>query len=91
MILRELFYYDKDENGEDPMDSRYNPSDDKSVMKKSFNRRTRLTLKQINRARRASELHDKERSDELVNIRKMYGIISQANMTNDGGNEFGGI
>jgi len=40
-------------------------------------RKTRLTLNQINRARKASELHIKEKQEELDFIRQMYGIAAQ--------------
>jgi hypothetical protein len=40
-------------------------------------RKTRLTLSQINRARKASELHTTEKAGELEFIRQMYGIAAQ--------------
>ena len=40
-------------------------------------RKTRLTLRQINRARKASELHASEKTGELDFIRQMYGIAAQ--------------
>jgi hypothetical protein len=47
-------------------------------VKKSDTRKTRLTLRQINRVRKASELHKEEQDKELVFIRQMYGIAAQA-------------
>ena len=44
-------------------------------------RKTRLTLQLINRARKASELHDKEKVNEIEFVRKMYGIAAQAQAT----------
>ena len=41
-------------------------------------RQTRLTLRQINRARKASELHTKEKAKENEFVRQMYGIAAQA-------------
>jgi len=41
-------------------------------------RKTRLTLRQINRARKAAELHTKEQGKELDFVRQMYGIAAQA-------------
>ena len=76
MILREIFYFDKNtlENGEN---KGYSPSEDQSIVSKDDTRKTRLTLDQINRARKASELHIKEKQEELDFIRQMYGIAAQ--------------
>lgn len=77
MILRELFYFNK-ENLELEQDDRYEPQYDKSIVNLDDTRKTRLTLKQINRARKASELHDKEKANELDFVRQMYGMAAQA-------------
>jgi len=77
MILRELFYFDK-ETIEPTEDDRYDPQYDDSVVKINDTRKTRLTLRQINRARKASELHTKEKAGELDFVRQMYGIAAQA-------------
>lgn len=77
MILRELFYYDK-ETLEPTEDSSYEPQYDTSVVKSSDTRKTRLTLRQINRARKASDVHTKEQANELEFVRQMYGIAAQA-------------
>jgi len=77
MILRELFYYDK-ETVEPVEDDRYNPQYDDSIVDLDDTRKTRLTLRQINRARKASELHTTEKADELDFVRQMYGIAAQA-------------
>ena len=76
MILRELFYYDK-ETLEPTEDQSYDPQYDNSVVKASDNRKTRLTLRQINRARKAAEVHTKEKANEVEFVRQMYGIASQ--------------
>ena len=76
MILRELFYYDK-ETLEPVEDNRYQPQYDDSIVDFDDTRKTRLTLNQINRARKASELHIKEKQEELDFIRQMYGIAAQ--------------
>jgi|TARA_B110000908_G_C10023932_1_gene344157 hypothetical protein len=76
MILRELFYFDK-ETVESTEDDRYDPRYDDSVVKMTDTRKTRLTLRQINRARKASELHASEKTGELDFIRQMYGIAAQ--------------
>jgi len=76
MILRELFYFDK-ETLEPVEDKSYDPQDDESVIKVDDTRKTRLTLRQINKARRASEFHNEENQKELHFVRQMYGIASQ--------------
>ena len=76
MILRELFYFDK-ETLEPVEDNRYQPQYDDSIVDFDDTRKTRLTLNQINRARKASELHIKEKQEELDFIRQMYGIAAQ--------------
>ena len=77
MILRELFYFDK-ETIEPVEDNRYEPQHDDSPVKPQDTRKTRLTLRQINRIRKASELHTKEQNEELQFIRQMYGIAANA-------------
>ena len=76
MILRELFYFDK-QTLEPEGDKRYDPTDDESIVKRDDTRKTRLTLRQINKARRASELHTEETEKELQFVRQMYGIQAQ--------------
>ena len=77
MILRELYYFDK-ETMDAVEDDRYNPSDDDSVVNLDDTRKTRLTLKDINRARRADDMHRQEAQKDLINIRAMYGMAAQA-------------
>ena len=77
MILRELVYYDK-ETMQPTEDDRYNPQYDDSIVDLDDTRKTRLTLRQINRARKASELHTKEKAKENDIVRQMYGIAAQA-------------
>jgi hypothetical protein len=77
MILRELFYYDK-ETLEPIENDRYEPQYDTSIVDLDDTRKTRLTLSQINRARKASELHTNEKAQELNFVRQMYGIAAQA-------------
>ena len=77
MILRELFYFDK-ESLEPIEDKSYDASMDDSIMKKSDTRKTRLTLRQINKARLASELHKEEKLKELQFVKQMYGIAANA-------------
>jgi hypothetical protein len=77
MILRELFYYDK-ETLEPTENDQYEPEYDDSIVSSSDTRKTRLTLRQINRARKAAEIHTKEQAKELDFVKQMYGIAAQA-------------
>ena len=82
MILRELFYFDKETI--DPIeDKRYDATDDKSIVNRDDTRKTRLTLRQINKARRSSELHQEEKQKELEFVRQMYGVQSQPEVQDD--------
>ena len=77
MHLRDFFYFDR-ETIEPVEDKGYDPSMDDSIMSKDDTRKTRLTLRQINKARKASELHNEEKDKELFFIRQMYGIAANA-------------
>lgn len=77
MHLREFFYFDR-ETIEPVEDKGYDPSMDDSVMSKDDTRKTRLTLRQINKARKTSELHNEEKDKELFFVRQMYGIAANA-------------
>jgi len=77
MILRELFYFDK-ETLEPVDDKRYEPELDQSPVDLDDTRKTKLTLRQINRARKAAELHTEEQEKELLFVRQMYGIKADA-------------
>ena len=76
MILRELFYLDQisTQPGEQ---KKYDPSEDQSIMQMGDTRKTRLSLKQINKTRKAGEFHKDEQEKELVFVRQMYGASSQ--------------
>lgn len=76
MILRELFYFDK-ETVNPVEDDSYEPEYDQSPIDYDDTRKSRLTLSQINRIRKASELHTKEQKTELEFIKQMYGMASQ--------------
>jgi hypothetical protein len=75
MILRELFYHDP-ETVEPVEDKRYEPEYDDSPLKKKDTRKTRLTLSQINRIRKASELHTEEKRREQEFVKQMYGLAA---------------
>lgn len=77
MILRELFYFDK-ETLETVDDKSYDAGSDESPIDYDDTRKTRLTLGQINKIRKASEFHKEEQEKELVFIRQMYGIQANA-------------
>jgi hypothetical protein len=71
MILRELFYFNKD-TAESQQDDQYIATRDTSVLDSDDTRKTRLTLGQINELRKASDLHIKEHEAELEFIARMY-------------------
>lgn len=71
MILRELFYADNDLRALSS-DMRYEPDHDTSVVHRKDTRKTRLSLKQINQLRKASEQHDIEEEKELEFVQRMY-------------------
>jgi hypothetical protein len=71
MILRELFYIDKDTR-QAGNDLRYDPMRDDTVMHRDDTRKTRLTLRQINELRKSNEAHILEQESELDFIHDMY-------------------
>lgn len=79
MKLREFFYFDR-ETLETLDDKGYDPSFDQSIVTKSDTRKTRLTLSQINKVRKASELHTENKEKELEFLRSMYGISANAEL-----------
>ncbi len=54
------------------MDLKYNPEKDSTQLERSDTRKTRLTLRQINELRKASEAHLLEQERELELIQSMY-------------------
>ena len=75
MLLREIFYFDK--NDVNTADHKmYDPEHDQSIIGTTDTRKTRFTLKQINRARKASEFHNNEQQKELEFVRNMYSVAS---------------
>jgi hypothetical protein len=71
MLLNEFIYFNKDDRDMEA-DDRYDPFKDTSVLKQKDVRKTRLTLRQINDLRMASEAREKETKEDLVIIRQMY-------------------
>jgi hypothetical protein len=76
MILRELFYFDR-QTMEPTQDDRYDPAYDDSIVSLDDIRKTRLTLRQINRVRKSAEIHTQEKEKELDFVRQMYGAAAQ--------------
>jgi len=76
MQLREIYYLDK-ETMKPSDDERYDPESDESVLDLNDTRKTRLTLRDINRARRADDMHTKEKQKDLLQVQSMYGIAAQ--------------
>ena len=70
MKLMEFFTYDE---GGAKEDNTYQPENDISILDKDDTRKTRLTLKDINSMRLASEEHDAQQKEEAVFVQKMYG------------------
>jgi|TARA_Y100000310_G_scaffold32529_1_gene30810 hypothetical protein len=54
-------------------DKTYEPENDISVLDKDDTRKTRLSLKDINSMRLASEDHDAQQKEEAKFVQKMYG------------------
>ena len=74
MKLLEFFTYTADGFEQD---KNYEPNKDISVLDKDDTRKTRLTLKDINSMRLASEEHDAQQKEEAVFVQKMYGAPAQ--------------
>lgn len=77
MILRELFYFNN-ETLEPEEDGTYEPNDDQSIRSFSDTRKSKLRLKDINKVRKASDMHNKQQQEELEFVKQMYGIQAQA-------------
>jgi hypothetical protein len=71
MILRELFYFDR-KTAESSQDDTYIADRDTGAMNLDDTRKTRLTLRQINELRRASDQHVAEEQAEIEFISRMY-------------------
>lgn len=53
-------------------DDHYDPENDENQLKKGDTRKIRLTLKQINQLRRASDQHYLDQENDAESISKMY-------------------
>ena len=69
MQLREFFTHTQDGFEQDKT---YDPEQDISILDKDDTRKTRLTLKDINSLRLASEEHDSQQKEEAEFVQKMY-------------------
>ena len=59
-------------------DKSYEPENDISILDKDDTRKTRLSLKDINSMRLASEHHDDLQKQEAKFVQKMYGTPSES-------------
>lgn len=71
MILRELFYFNR-ETAESEQDDNYMAYRDTTELSLDDTRKTKLTLGQINELRKASDQHIKEQQAEMEFISRMY-------------------
>ena len=71
MLLREFVYFNS-EDAEQQQDNRYDPSDDTSILSVKDTRKTRLTLKMLNKLRLAGEAREQETMEDLALVRTMY-------------------
>ena len=71
MLLREFVYFN-DTDVDQQENKRYNPEDDNSVLSIKDTRKTRLTLKMINKLRTAGEAREQETMEDLSTVRAMY-------------------
>jgi hypothetical protein len=66
------FIYFNDENPDQVQDKRYDPSSDHNILNVNDTRKTRLTLKMINKLRLAGEARSQEKDTDLILVRSMY-------------------
>ena len=76
MLLNEFIYFDKDRAGMHERE-RYDPASDNTVVDVEDLRKSRLTLKMINRLRKAGDAREKETKEELTLVRKMYATPTE--------------
>lgn len=74
--MREIFYFDR-QTMEPKQDDRYDPAYDDSIVSLDDVRKSRLTLRQINRVRKSAEIHQREKEQELDFIKQMYGASAE--------------
>lgn len=76
MILRELFYFNR-ESADMKQDDNYMAYRDTTELELDDTRKTKLTLGQINELRRASDQHIKEQQAEMEFISRMYATPAE--------------
>lgn len=76
MLLNEFIYFDK-ENADPTNDDRYDIEHDKSVLKSSDLRKSRLTLRLLNDLRKAGDAREKEQKEDLELVRVMYATPAE--------------
>ncbi len=74
MKLNEFFTYTADGFEQDKT---YEPENDISVLDAEDTRKTRLSLKDINSMRLASEAHDAQQKEEAKFTQQMYGTTAE--------------
>ena len=74
MKLNEFFTYTADGFEQDKT---YEPENDNSVLDAEDTRKTRLSLKDINSMRLASEAHDEQQKEEAKFTQQMYGTTAE--------------
>lgn len=73
MLLREFVYFNE-VDADQQENKRYDPQDDKSIINIKDTRKTRLTLKMINKLRQAGEAREQETLEDLSLVRAMYAV-----------------
>ncbi len=73
MLLREFVYFNE-VDADQQQNKRYDPKDDTSILSIKDTRKTRLSLKMINRLRQAGEAREQETMEDLALVRTMYAV-----------------
>lgn len=71
MLLREFVYFDKKQS-QMIDDNRYDSDKDIGVLGPDDVRKTKLTLRMLNDLRKAGDVREEERKEDLALVRKMY-------------------
>lgn len=76
MLLNEFIYFSQDQD--ESVDSgRYDPEHDKTVLKQSDLRKSRLTLRMLNSLRKAGDARERETAKDLELVRTMYATPAE--------------
>lgn len=71
MLLREFVYFNETDVDQQ-QNRRYDPTSDKTILDVNSTRKTRLTLKMLNKLRLAGEARAQETMEDAELIRAMY-------------------